>query len=398
MNRHCHRIIYNARRGQWMVVAEHTRRSGKQAGEGRSVSGSRHPLRLLSFSLWCAFGLTLIFPAQAQILLDGRPQALQGSGALLKAEAGIGFKTANSSQSLQQSLAQGNTLQAGGNIGLHSRSEGIRLEHTQARAGQALHLDSAADILLGAAADHTQAQSKNSHAGASVGVGVSVGAQTGIYAYVEAGGGKGRSKLEETRHRDTVLSAREVRLHSRKDTVLKGAQVYGNSIGADIGGTLHIESLQDSRQQSIRQSQGGIRVQVSFGTAWEASGHYSGQQGDSSLVSVKHQSGLYAGDQGYRIRAGQVMLKGGAIAASAPAEDNLLATRSIHSQDLRNHSSHSASSVGISGSYGGQLSGSQTFKNSALGQAFARGGQSFSQGLSYSPGLPQQQRLMKKCA
>ncbi|REN01052.1 hypothetical protein DSI35_20415, partial [Mycobacterium tuberculosis] len=48
-----------------------------------------------------------------------------GSGALFNAEAGIGFKTANSSADSSSVVSQGSTLQAGGNLNLTSTSGDI---------------------------------------------------------------------------------------------------------------------------------------------------------------------------------------------------------------------------------------------------------------------------------
>ena len=84
-------------------------------------------------------------------------------------------------------------------------------------------------------------------------------------------------------------------------------------IDADIKGKLHIESVQDTLTQQSQQSGGGIRVQVSLGTAWEAGGNFSQNQGSGEYQSVTRQSGLFAGEGGYHIQAGGVHLKGGVI-------------------------------------------------------------------------------------
>lgn len=75
----------------------------------------------------------------------------------------------------------------------------------------------------------------------------------------------------------------------------KTARSQAERIDAHVGGRLHIESLQDQLEQSSKQSQGGVRVQVSFGTAWEVSGNYSAAQTSGSSRSVAEQSGLFAG-------------------------------------------------------------------------------------------------------
>lgn len=211
---------------------------------------------------------------------DDRTRALQGmaaaakgyntvagNGALLKAEVGFGFKTANSRQAQSYEHSQSNALTAGGNLRLGSSEGDIRLQNTRAKAGDSLTLDSARDIILEAGHHRERAEGKNSHAGLSVGVGVSVGAQTGFYAYAEAGGGKGEHRLDARSHGHTELQAERLTLNSRRDTILAGARAQAERIDADIGGKLHIESLQEHSEQHSKQSQGGVRVQVSFGTA-----------------------------------------------------------------------------------------------------------------------------------
>lgn len=71
-----------------------------------------------------------------------------GSGALFSAEAGIGFKTANSSADSSSVVAQGSTLQAGGNLNLTSTSGDIHVVQGNLSAGNTVSLDSARDILL----------------------------------------------------------------------------------------------------------------------------------------------------------------------------------------------------------------------------------------------------------
>lgn len=120
-------------------------------------------------------------------------------------------------------------------------------------------------------------------------------------------------------------------------------------IDTHVGGRLQVESLQDQLEQSSKQSQGGVRVQVSFGTAWEVSGNYSAAQTSGSSRSVAEQSGLFAGQGGYHIWADQVHLKGGAIASAAPAGHNELTANRLTFENLHNHSDYSAQSAAISG-------------------------------------------------
>ena len=171
--------------------------------------------------------------------------------------------------------------------------------------------------------------------------------------------------------------------------MLNGAQAHAKRIDAEVGGTLHIESPQDTVEQESKQSGGGIRAQVALGTAWSVSGNYNQSKASGHSRSVGSQSGLFAGEGGYHIKADSVRLKGGAIASAADKDHNELTARSFSFEDIRNESSYSASSMGIGAGYGGSLKGSGGFNQSAFGRASQTAGQNIKQGLNYSPTLPQ---------
>jgi filamentous hemagglutinin len=284
--------------------------------------------------------------------------ALSGGGAIAKAEAGVGFKTANHSQNQSHAQSLGNSLAAGGHLNLQATAGDIRLQHTDAKAGGKLALDAAQNIVLESGQSQQHLDGKNSSTGLSVGVGASVGAQTGLYVYAEAGASKGKNRFDAQNHSHTTLAADSIQLRSGGDTTLKGATATANRIDADIKGRLNIESVQDQMAQESKQSGGGVRVQISLGTAWEASGNFNQSKSSGGSQSVNQQSGLFAGEGGYHINAQSVHLKGGAIASTAPAEQNALTTHDFSYENISNHSSGSAGSMGI-GINQNMLSGSK---------------------------------------
>jgi filamentous hemagglutinin len=87
---------------------------------------------------------------------------------------------------------------------------------------------------------------------------------------------------------------------------------------------------------------------------------------------VNEQSGLFAGDGGYHIKADTVDLKGGAI-TSTNAKNSDLTANALTFNDLENHSSYSASTASVSGSFGGGSSntdgskGTTAVKNQTYG-------------------------------
>ena len=301
---------------------------------------------------------------------DDRTQALQAvaagaqgyqsysdikGGALFKAESGIGFSTSKNQQNSSYATSQQNNLKAGGNVNLTSTNGDIHLQDTQVKAQQNINLDSAKDILLESGQSQQKADGKNSNAGLSVGVGVSVGAQTGVYVYGEAGYGKGSNHLDNNTHSQTTLDAKNISLTSQGDATLRGAQAKADRIDANVGGQLKVESLQDIVEQNTKQTGVGGRLQASFGTAWQASGNLSSGKASGNSNSVNQQSGLFAGDGGYHVKADSVDLKGGAIVSTATQDKNDLTTNRLTFSNIENQSQYDATTVSLSGgtSFGG---------------------------------------------
>ena len=307
----------------------------------------------------------------------------------MSVEAGFGFKTAGKEQNQHYRQSRESSLKAGGDINIRSREGDITVQGSNITAGDTIRLDSARDIRLLSAQDSQHQDGKNRNAGVQVGVGVSVGAQTGVYIYAEAAYGKGKNRTDSQTHQNTLLQSDKLQLSSKGNTVLNGAQAHARRIDADVGGTLYIESPQDTVEQESKQSGGGIRAQVALGTAWSVSGNYNQSKASGHSRSVGSQSGLFAGEGGYHITADSVRLKGGAIASAADKDHNELTARSFSFEDIRNESSYSASSMGIGAGYGGSLKGSDGFNQSAFGRASQTAGQNMNKGLNYSPTLPQ---------
>ncbi|WP_313248752.1 hemagglutinin repeat-containing protein [Stenotrophomonas indicatrix] len=273
-----------------------------------------------------------------------------------RAEAGIGFKTANSSADGSSTVSRGSTIQGGGNVNLTSTTGDIHVVQGKLSAGNTLSLDSAGDILLEAGKAHVADRSKSSNAGAEVGVGVVVGAQTGVYVYAEASVGSSKANSDSNTWQNTTLTGQNISLKAEGDTTLRGATATADRIDVKTGGTLTIESLQDIAESMSRNSQVGGRVQVAFGNAWNADGYASAGKAEGSYQGVGQQSGLFAGNGGYHVDAGHVNLIGGAI-ASTNAVNSELTAQTLTFSDLQNQMDYSASSGSISGGAGGKMSG-----------------------------------------
>jgi filamentous hemagglutinin len=330
---------------------------------------------------------------------DDRTQALQAvaagaqgyqtysdikGGALFKAESGIGFSTNKNQQNSSYATSQQNNLKAGGNVNLTSTNGDIHLQNTQVKAEDKINLDSSKNIILESGQSQNKADGKNSNAGLSVGVGVSVGAQTGAYIYGEAGFGKGSNHLDSNTHSQTTLEAKNISLTSKGDTTLRGAQAKADRIDANVGGQLKVESLQDTVEQNTKQTGAGGRLQASFGTAWQASGNFSSSKASGDSNSVNQQSGLFAGDGGYHVKADSVDLKGGAIVSTATKDKNDLTTNRLTFSNIENQSQYDATTVSLSG--GTSLGKGKTGDSKA---PTPTNNDNWRNATSFSPSLPQ---------
>ncbi|WP_239993004.1 hemagglutinin repeat-containing protein [Haemophilus haemolyticus] len=62
------------------------------------------------------------------------------------------------------------------------------------------------------------------------------------------GGSSGKEDGESKTYQASHLDAQTVTLNSQGDTNLLGSQVKGNTVNANVGGKLNIESLQDEER------------------------------------------------------------------------------------------------------------------------------------------------------
>ena len=142
---------------------------------------------------------------------------------------------------------------------------------------------------------------------------------------------------------------------------LEGAQVHGS--GVDMAAdSLHIQSQQDTA--TYKSQQQGMSGQITVGYGASGSASYSHSKIDADHASVTEQSGILAGDNGYRINVqGNTDLKGGIITSTQAAEtagSNSLSTGTLTASDMANHSTYQGNSIDISG--GGSVAGGRNWR------------------------------------
>jgi|GEM_PF-1471166 len=213
-----------------------------------------------------------------------------------------------------------------------------------------------------------KSSNKSSGGGVSVsyGFGTSGGGWGGSASYSQS---QGRGQGESLSYVETIISGGQgVEFSSGRDTLMKGARIYGETIIGRVGGNLSIISEQDTARQSFKQSSMGAGVSVDSGGNG-ASFSVSKQSASGAYASVNEQSGLFAGEGGFEITVGgQTALVGAVIDSEAQAAKNSLVTGSLSVEDIHNQSGYSAKSSGFGAEIGGKSSLSPSLPLKESGQ------------------------------
>ncbi|WP_338899807.1 contact-dependent inhibition effector tRNA nuclease [Escherichia coli] len=305
----------------------------------------------------------------------------------------LNHQQSKSETKYQHDIVSGSTLSAGNNVSVtatgknkdHNNSGDILITGSQIKSGNDTSLNAQNDILLAAAADTRQTTGKNSSRGG--GVGVSFGGGTnggGLSIFAGINGSEGREKGNGTTWTETTVDAgKNVSLTSGRDTTLSGAQVSGEKVTADVGNNLTISSLQDSDRYDSRQNSVAAGGSFTFGSM-SGSGYASISQDKikSNYDSVREQSGIYAGKDGFDVTVGNhTQLNGAVIASTATDDKNSLSTGTLGWSAIHNQADYKASHTGISLSGGSGMSASQMVASNAIaGAANALTGMSGSSG------------------
>lgn len=174
--------------------------------------------------------------------------------------------------------------------------------------------------------------------------------------FANANSGVGKEKGNGTTWTETTVNAgNQLTLNSGRDTTLEGAQANAQKVVADIGRNLTLTSLQDSDRFDSKQTNisGGASVAI-VGRGGSASLSVSQDKIKSNFNSVKEQTGLFAGKDGYQVTVGDhTQLNGSVIASTASADKNKLSTGTLSWTDIGNKADFSSQHQSVSGGTGG---------------------------------------------
>ncbi|WP_246871822.1 hemagglutinin repeat-containing protein [Pantoea ananatis] len=316
--------------------------------------------------------------------------AAQGAKNTVGITLSYGSQSSKSESHSQSSQAQGSTLNAGRNIAITAtgknkgeQSGDITLAGTQMKAGGEMTLAAARDINLLSSQNTQQTDNKNSSKGGSVGIGIGVGSGGyGITVSASVNSSKGRENGNSLTHNETTLDAGGgINLKSGRDTTLKGAQVNGETIKADVGRNLTLASEQDSDRYDSKQQSASAGGSFTFGSmTGSANVNVSKDKIHSNFDSVKEQTGLFAGKGGYQITVGNhTQLDGAVIASTADKDRNVLDTGTLGWSDIQNQADYKSEHQSAGFNSGGPI-GSNLLSNVSALPISAAGGSGHAEG------------------
>lgn len=308
--------------------------------------------------------------------------------------ASIGGQSSKSTSHSEQDKTTGSTLNAGGNLAITATGQGnaansgdITVAGSQLKAGKDLTLNATQDINLTSAADTNKLTGSNSSKGGSIGIGITAGPNgAGITVSASVNAARGSEKGNGTSWNETTLDAgQNVNLTSGRDTVLKGAQVNGDKVTADVGRDLTLSSLQDSDKYNSKQQSMNAGASYTWG-AGSGSGSFSISRDKmkSNYDSVQEQTGIFAGKGGFDINVGNhTQLDGAVIASRADADKNRLETGTLGFTDINNKAEYKVEHQGVGFSSGAGVAGNLV-SNMASTMLAGMGGSGHAEGTTQS--------------
>ncbi|WP_459616509.1 hemagglutinin repeat-containing protein [Bordetella sp. 2513F-2] len=261
----------------------------------------------------------------------------------------------------------GSTVTAGNDLTIIARGAGsesdITVTGSTLAAGNNAVLKADGDILLQAAKNFYEEKTRSKSSGSSIGIGLSTGQQNDIS--IEAGMNMSRSKedgKDNSWTNSNIVAGNMLAIESAGNTTFSGAAGRADQIIASVGGSLLLESLQDSSRFKSSQSNAGFSISLCIPPLCYGSSSGSLNVGagymKSNFDSVTQQAGLWAGDGGFQIDVkGNTSLVGAVIGSSEQAVANRLnqlATGTLITKDIKNEAEYKAAqaSLGLSPTLG----------------------------------------------
>ncbi|UUM22179.1 hemagglutinin repeat-containing protein [Mycoavidus sp. SF9855] len=302
----------------------------------------------------------------------------------------IGEDRCETEQTQLSKTALNSTLAAGGNISIQISGLGkestLDLIGARIEAKQDITLNVEGRLNVEAAPNSLIEQSQQQSRSFAVGMAATLGRQNSVGASLAVSVGHGHADGAQLSYTPTLIQAGgKLTLNAQSDVRLKGAQIAGEQVKAQIEGGLEIERVQNTATYHSHSQ--NISGSVTVGPVSAASLHFSQRRMDSHYLSVAEQAGIQAGEGGFQITVkGDTKLVGGVIAGAEQAVRagrNTLMTGTLQQTDLTNQASYDASSISLGVGYsqsgkgvGSKQSGEVTTPAHSGNQLASRGGMS----------------------
>lgn len=270
-----------------------------------------------------------------------------GSGKVnenLSINVSLGTTKSKSESNSTTTVANASEVKAGGDVNVTSTKKDINITGSNVE-GKDVTLNAKENLNITASKNTNKTEQNSKSSSASVGASLELG--KGPSYSISGSMSKGEVSANSTTYNESNVTANEdLSFTSGKDTNVKGGKLSGEKVTGNVGGSLNIESKQDSN--SYKENNKSVGASVGLGSNKAVSGSASVGKIDSKYESVTDQSGIYAGKEGFDIGVGQnTDLKGGIISSTADADKNKLSTGTLTFEDIQNKADYKAGGAGI---------------------------------------------------
>jgi filamentous hemagglutinin len=260
-------------------------------------------------------------------------------------KVGVGGSYGEATEAQTQGSALPTQLQAGRDVDIKATHD-LTLIGTQVKAVRDIALNAGNDLIVRAATNEFDDESKRHSGGGEVGLAVGSGG-IGVYASVNLG--KGQLEREGDRQQEAYLYAGDrLKFTSGQDTTIAGATLRGDEVIGRVGGDLNVSSLPDTGK--VKGKEFDISATVTVGVGASASGSVGYGQTTGKTNWVDTQTSITAKDR-LDIRTENHTQLDGALLASDSG--NLkLDTGTLGYRDIKGQDKEHGYYLNVGGSYG----------------------------------------------
>ena len=262
----------------------------------------------------------------------------------LSINVSLGTTKSKSESNSTTTVANASEVKAGGDVNVTSTKKDINITGSNVE-GKDVTLNAKENLNITASKNTNITEQNSKSSSASVGASLELG--KGPSYSISGSMSKGEVSANGTTYNESNVTAnKDLSFTSGKDTNIKGGNLSGEKVTGNVGGSLNIESKQDSN--SYKENNKSVGASVGLGSNKAVSGSASVGKIDSKYESVTDQSGIYAGKEGFDIRVeDNTDLKGGIISSTADADKNKISTGTLTFEDIQNKADYKAGGAGI---------------------------------------------------